>query len=227
MKVRASQVSRLMTSPNKDELSKGGKTYVEEIWLNDHFGYREVVQSKYMTNGNLSEAVAIDVLSELDKDFYFKNTTRINLGFLTGECDIDTGNKIIDIKCSWSIKTFFSAELTKDYEWQGRAYMYLFDREKFELAYVLLDADERTVLSEQQKVYWNYKRIDEDFEDNEELYNRYMQDTEQIKTNLVLSDKLPLQDRVKWFTIHRDMDKEQMMLKQIYKASEYYKTIKL
>jgi len=227
MKARASQVSRLMTSPNKGELSKGGKTYVEEIWLKDNFNYKEVVSSKYMSKGINQESKAIDMLSELDNEFYFKNIARIETELLTGECDIDTGSKVIDIKCPWSVKTFFSSELTRDYEWQGRAYMYLYNREVFELTYVLLDADEQTILNEQHKVYWNYKRLNEDFEENDDLYTRYLKDTKQVRSNIELGDRLSSKYRVKRFSIYRDTKKEEMMLNQLKKASDYYKTITL
>jgi hypothetical protein len=60
---------------------------------------------------------------------------------LTGECDILTNEKIIDIKTSWSLDTF--PELpedidSKEYEFQGRAYMMLYERHEFELVYCMV-----------------------------------------------------------------------------------------
>jgi hypothetical protein len=61
---------------------------------------------------------------------------------LTGECDIDTDGLVLDAKTSWSLETFPAtpeeAESKSNaslYEWQGRGYMMLYNRPKFELFY--------------------------------------------------------------------------------------------
>ena len=57
-------------------------------------------------------------------------TDRIKNDWITGECDIFTGDTVIDIKSSWSLTTFpllASMGENSGYEWQLRAYMMLWD----------------------------------------------------------------------------------------------------
>jgi hypothetical protein len=63
---------------------------------------------------------------------------------LTGECDIITDDTIIDIKTSWSLETFPatpSEAHDKDYEWQVRGYMMLYDRPKAEVVFCMVSTD--------------------------------------------------------------------------------------
>ena len=72
---------------------------------------------------------------------YLKNTERLSNIFITGECDINAEDKIIDIKTSWSLETFPPSPEdinNKDYEWQLRAYMWLYNKPKAELAYCMV-----------------------------------------------------------------------------------------
>ena len=71
-----------------------------------------------------------------------KNIERKTNEWLTGEADIVTPTKIIDIKSPWSLSTFPATSDSgrdKTYEWQGRAYMWLWDVPDFEIAYCLVN----------------------------------------------------------------------------------------
>jgi hypothetical protein len=73
---------------------------------------------------------------------YKKNEERVENEWLSGCCDIITETSIIDIKTSWSLDTFpatnYELKDLSDYEWQGRAYMWLYDMPSFELCYVMV-----------------------------------------------------------------------------------------
>ena len=87
---------------------------------------------------------------------YVKNAVRVENEYMTGECDIITDDLIIDIKSSWSLETFPATPSegdSSDYEWQGRAYMWLYDRPSFELIYTMYDTDD-TLLTD-----WDNKSI--------------------------------------------------------------------
>jgi hypothetical protein len=139
-----------MTDPKKesDLLSVGAKTYVECLAKQFVYGYDEIVTSKYMEKGITVEDDSIALYNEVFFTNYAKNTERRTNEWLTGEADIVSPGKVIDIKSSWSLSTFpVLANQGKDkgYEWQLRAYMMLWDVDAAELAYCLVDTPDDLV----------------------------------------------------------------------------------
>ncbi len=143
MKIRSSALGKIMTNPRskKETLSAGCKTYIKELVKEDLFGYKSTIDSKYLTKGIDMEDTSIDLYNEVHGTLYLKNTERLSNEFITGECDINAEDKIIDIKSSWSLETFPASPEdvnNKDYEWQLRAYMWLYNKPKAELAYCMV-----------------------------------------------------------------------------------------
>jgi len=143
MKIRSSALGKIMTNPRskKETLSAGCKTYIKELVKEDLFNYRSTIDSKYLTKGIDLEDTSIDLYNEVHNTLYLKNTERLENEFITGECDINAEDKIIDIKTSWSLETFPASPgdvSNKDYEWQLRAYMWLYNKPKAELAYCMV-----------------------------------------------------------------------------------------
>jgi len=158
-KFRASALSEIMTDPkSKDEvLSVGAKTAVMKLAKELVYGYDEQISSKYMEKGILVEDQAIALYNEVFFTNHQKNIARMSNLWITGECDIFTPEKIIDIKSSWSLATFpVTAEAGKDkgYEWQGRAYMWLWDVDQFEIAYCLVNTPDELIGYEQQDLHY-------------------------------------------------------------------------
>ncbi len=144
--IRASALSAIMTDgKGKDELSVGAKTYVAKMAKEFIYGYDERVSNKYMEKGLRVEDASIDLLNAVRLTSYAKNNERRWNDWITGEADIVDTDKIIDIKSSWCLTTFpVLADQGEDkgYEWQGRAYMMLWDKPKFEIAYCLVSTPE-------------------------------------------------------------------------------------
>jgi len=143
MKIRSSALGKIMTNPRKksEALSAGCKTYIKELVKEDLFGYKSTIDSKYLTKGIDLEDTSIDLYNEVHSTLYLKNTERLSNEFITGECDINAEDKIIDIKSSWSLETFPASPddvNNKDYEWQLRGYMMLYNKPKAELAYCMV-----------------------------------------------------------------------------------------
>lgn len=144
MKFRASQLGKLMTSSRTkgEALGQTAKTYIIEQAKQDFYGYRTQLMNKYVLKGLEQEQDSIDLLNGVRFQNYVKNEHRAENDYLTGCCDIITEDSIIDIKSSWSLETFpattFELNDLSQYEWQGRAYMYLYDRPRFELCYVMV-----------------------------------------------------------------------------------------
>tara|TARA_R110001592_G_scaffold54628_1_gene167061 strand:+ start:1480 stop:2118 length:639 start_codon:yes stop_codon:yes gene_type:complete len=143
MKIRSSALGKIMTNPRKktELLSATCKTYIKELVKEDLFGYKSTIDSKYLTKGIDMEDTSIDLYNEVHGTLYLKNTERLSNEFITGECDINAEDKIIDIKSSWSLETFPASPEdvnNKDYEWQLRGYMMLYNKPKAELAYCMV-----------------------------------------------------------------------------------------
>ena len=81
----------------------------------------------------------------LDMGFMLKNINPpVQNSYVIGSCDVELTDAIIDTKCSWNIKTLQSNidGICKDYEWQGRGYLMLYNKPKFILFYGLMDTPE-------------------------------------------------------------------------------------
>jgi len=158
-KFRAHCLAEIMTDPKgKDEvLSVGAKTAVLKMAKELVYGYDERISSKYMEKGIAVEDQAIELVNSVFFTNYKKNTERKSNDWITGECDIATPSKIIDIKSSWSLATFPAIpESGKDktYEWQGRAYMWLWDVDAFEVHYCLVNTPDELIGYEDQSLHY-------------------------------------------------------------------------
>ena len=143
MKFRASQLGKLMANDRSGKnMGQTAKGYIIQKAKEDFFEYRSELNNKYITKGLAQEQDSIDLLNLVRLEDYKKNDERVENEWLTGCCDIITETSIIDIKTSWSLDTFpatnYELKDLSDYEWQGRAYMWLYDMPSFELCYVMV-----------------------------------------------------------------------------------------
>lgn len=217
------------------ELSQGAKTYIKEVWLENEKGFREEIIDKKLRKGLQAEEDAINLISFVDGIMYVKNEKRITKNNLTGEADVVTlfqnmeldGNKIDakvidDTKCSWNPRTFMAADLTTGYEWQGRAYLYLYDADIFRLRHCLVDCPPDVYADEYKKFCWQHGIIDDTIPEYQELiaqFNRnYLYENSGLYTK---------KERVKTFSLVRDFELEEILLLSVKLGVEYYKTITL
>lgn len=157
-KFRASSLGLIMTEPKSKEekLSVGAKTYVECLAKQIVYGYDEEISSKYLEKGIAVEDAAIELYNSVFFTSHAKNTERKTNDWITGECDVLTPEKVIDIKSPWSLATFpatSAAGQDKGYEWQGRAYMWLWDRPEFEIAYCLVSTPDELIGYEREALH--------------------------------------------------------------------------
>lgn len=123
-------------------LSAGAKTFVEEKAKEFVYGFDFEVSTKEMEKGLIVEPDSIALLNEVSFNSYQKNTERRENDHIGGTPDIVDDERIVDVKSSWSLKTFPARpEDGEDsgYEWQLRGYMWLFDKPKATLTYCLVD----------------------------------------------------------------------------------------
>lgn len=141
-KTKKTDEDKAVLAPLKAKsLSAGAKTFVEAMAKEFVYGYQKKVSSKYLDKGILVEGASIELYNSVNFTECVKNTERRENEWLSGECDIVQPRRITDVKSSWSLDTFpaFSdAGRDTGYEWQGRAYMMLWEKPEFEVAYCLV-----------------------------------------------------------------------------------------
>ena len=132
----------MTASRTKSEvLSETTKSYIRAVAKQDFYGYNVELNNKYINKGKLQENDSIVLLNTVNFTSMVKNTERVNNEWLTGEADIVLDDQIIDIKTSWSLETFPATPeegINKDYEWQLRAYLFLYDKQYASLVYCMV-----------------------------------------------------------------------------------------
>jgi len=222
---RASQVGRLMTDPklNADKLAgklgQTAKSYIEEIWLNNNFGYKEEVMTDEMLKGLICEQDSMELVQQvLGGDFRVKNRKNFKNDYLTGTPDIVLTDSIEDLKTSFTVKTFFNSELNSLYYWQGQVYMELTGKKYFRLIYCLVNTPKEIILDLEKRVYYKFS-CDED-------NPHYKLWVEQIRKNHNF-DNIPAKNRIKVFEFVYNPEDIEKMYRKIDKAREYYKSLTL
>jgi hypothetical protein len=200
IRFRASSLADIMTEPKtKDEiLSKGAKTLIEAMAKEYIYGYHKTISGKEMEKGIVMEDCSIALYNDVFFTDYAKNTERKENDWISGECDIFTGSKIIDIKSSWSIPTFPATTATaaaqskeRGYDWQLRAYMWLWNVDESEVAYCMVSTPDELIGYEAPELHYvdhinpalrvtiaKYQRdhaLEEKIKEKVEAANHYMQ----------------------------------------------------
>lgn len=156
LKFRASSLADIMADGKGGGLSVGAKTHIQQLAKEFIYGYDKRITSKYMDKGIQVEDQSIELLNSVLFTDYKKNTERKENDWITGECDIFTGDMIYDIKSSWSLDTFpvlASQGENSTYEWQLRAYMWLWNVDKAAIAYCLVNTPEELIGYENTSIH--------------------------------------------------------------------------
>nr|MBS3723071.1 hypothetical protein [Delftia sp. PE138] len=147
-KERTDQEKALLEDLKLRTLSEGAKTYIRELVRQDIWGVDFNFSSKYTEKGKAVEAEGLALLNRVRGLALVKNTERRSDGQITGEADtVDLGPRRCghDLKCSWSLQTF--PAFVRDcedalYAWQMRGYMRLWDLDRWEVNYVMVNTPE-------------------------------------------------------------------------------------
>jgi hypothetical protein len=160
--IHPSSIGKIMTEPKPEAkkrgevLSEGAKTYLKLLAKQVTYNFQVEIDVKVMRKGIMCEQESIDLLNTVLFKRYTKNATRVETNLMSGECDILQPTYIRDIKTVWSLATFPAVQedaYDKDYEYQGRAYMHLYDRPKFYLDFCLVSTPEELCRYEQQELH--------------------------------------------------------------------------
>jgi hypothetical protein len=197
-KVRCSSLGKIFTNPRSkaESISETTKTYLEEWMVEQKFGIRKDIASRYLEKGLQMEDTAIQEYANLFKVDAVKNDEWFENDYITGTPDIILDNKIVDIKCSFSAFTFpmFDTELkNKAYEYQLQGYMYLTGKTEAEIAYFLLNSPESVILGEAKKILYT-----------EALGQEWLDIIVEEVREAHSYDDIDIKDRCKIFKVERD-----------------------
>jgi hypothetical protein len=216
MKVRCSQIGKIMTNPRKsgEVLSQTAKSYVEEIVLFEKYGIRKEFSSRYTDKGNEVEEQSIALVNDvLNYKFIYKNDDFFENEWVTGTPDVNTDEVLIDVKSSWDATTFpfFETEIpNKDYFYQLQGYMCLTGKQEAVLAYCLIDTPLEMVEDEIRRAHWKLHLIDENTELRNEVESKHK------------FGHIPKNRRVKYWFIQRDESVIEQIKERVELCREYY-----
>lgn len=201
----------------KPELSVGAKSYIRELWLENEFGVKKEINSKYLDKGLEVENASIELCKVLlEDDSLYKNDMYFENDYIKGTPDINTMKSLIDVKSSWSASTFpfFDTYLkNKLYEWQLKAYMYLVGKTESKLIYCLVRTPEHYIKTETMKTSW--KRLELDV----------TEETEQEVRDYFDISAIPLEKRIKVFDVNLTDADIAKIKDKVELAREYYNTL--
>lgn len=203
------------------ELGDTAKSHVQDLWLWHEKGYKKTIKSKYLDKGLYGEEEGLSLISELDNEFYVKNTERKNNGIFQGECDvfkkINSVKVVQDIKCSYDPSTFYADDIDYIWQFQGDVYMELWDADEFWIRKCLLDCPPHIYEKEKYYLKSEFNIIDEDVPEVRPLF-------EQLERNLIYSTNpnWTKEERVRTYKFQRDPKRFQLLMDKVPLAREYY-----
>jgi hypothetical protein len=220
MKVRCSQIGKIMTNPRTkgERLSQTTKSYILELAIQEKYGIHKEFWSRYTDKGNEVEPEAIKLTeSVLDVGFIYKNEEQFFNEWVTGKPDVNT-DVLIDVKSSWDAFTFFDKVIenelnNKDYYYQLQGYMWLTDKQEALLCYCLVDTPLQIVEDEIRREHWKQNLISESSDLREFVEDKHT------------FGHIPMEKRVKTHVVKRDDDVIEAIKTRIEECNEYYNEI--
>ena len=220
---RASGNGQLMVEPRSktETLSETTKTYLIGVMIDQVYHRRKDIMNKFVQKGLMVEEDAITLLSRVRKQFYKKNEDHLENDFVKGTPDlfdgetIKTATKIIDIKSSFDIFTFFKSKMdaiNKDYYWQIQTYLDLTGTTSGELVYCLVDTPDTIVEGQKRRFMWDAGIKGED-EFNHEAF--------EMIDKLSKYDDIPMTERIHTKVIERNQDDINRLHDRIIQCREY------
>ena len=215
IKFRCSSLGHLMTEPRSksEAISETTKTHLIDVYVSEVYGRKTEIFNKYISKGNQVEEDSITLFSRVNKEFFTKNEKHLSNDYIKGTPDlfqgasIDNADKIIDIKSSWDIFTYFRTrgkDMNKMYYWQLMGYIALTGAQSATLAYCLVDTPDTLLNDEKRKLHWKMGLIDDNHPD-------FIEACEEID-RLGKYNDIQLKDRV--YTIH--VERNESDINRIY-----------
>jgi len=192
-------------------------THLVDKYVSIKYGRETNIESKYTNKGLQVEEDSLTLYSRYKKTYFTKNEENLSNDWITGTPDV-IKERIIDIKSSWDIFTFFrtkSKPLNKHYYWQMQSYMALTGADTAVLAYCLTDTPDVILNDEKRRLLWKMGVIsDQDA--------TYLEACDKLDKLMTYSD-IPLEERVHEVEIKRDDRAIESIYKRVEECREYMK----
>lgn len=208
---------------NNPDLSMTAIKYMIKryAWEKYNKGSLSVVDNKSsIVKGNELEPMAIKCSEEMDGVKYDIPSDFKYNDYIFGKCDgIDNENgKIVDVKVSWAIHSFLPnhiSNLSTKYWYQAQGYMELYNLDKAEVKFVLLNTPEYLINKERVKYIEKYQigEIDSD---------KYEEEMEKLDLCYDYS-KIPKKRKIITFVVNRDKEAIKRVYLKIEKCRKWLK----
>lgn len=207
------ELSELIRKNDNPDLPEGLQKFLNECYIQHHYGRTKKLKNKYITKGLEVEKFSLD-LYEMQKNKLGRqlrqNEQRINNAWISGKPDIlKEDGTVIDLKSSWDLFTFFDSKekVNNTYYWQLQGYLALTDRKLAELAYCLIDTPLPLVHDEQRRLMWEMNAMTDNDPD-------YKLACEEIEFNHMYNDLEP-SERIHIHYIKRNDEDIQRIYKRV------------
>lgn len=206
---------------NNPELSVTAKKYLIKRYSWDKYNVGTIPineKASCLVKGNELEADAIKMLSKRDRTKYIRGEGFVKNDFIFGVCDIYSldRKKIVDIKVSWGIHSYlpnYISELSTKYWMQMQAYLELYNMDKGEVCWVLLNTPSFLLDREKTRFTEKYMTGEIDSEKFEEaMYN--------LDLNYDYS-KIPNKRKIITFVVNRDRGFIEKVYNKVEKCREW------
>ena len=189
LRIRCSSLSKIMgNGKGMFGLTDTATSYIKSLVKAEIYQYDIEINSKYLDKGNDCENGAIELYNDYNFTSHEKNKVHLHNEFISGTCDINAFNKVVDIKCPWSKETFPATKEEAEkgcnkagYEWQLRGYMWLYNKDEAELAYCLMDTPDYLIEYEPNKSIHEVSDLDDSLRITSIKFKRDTAKEEKIK----------------------------------------------
>lgn len=193
---------------HQPHLSETCKKYLSDVSVMVNRGRTKDVKSKYLKKGLHLEEDAITQYCLLPGNgFHKKNKERRFNDWIEGECDIAGDNFIVDTKVSWDIFTYNNIvandkSIDEHYNWQLDGYMWLWGKERAELAYCLLNTPKFLLEKEERKLLYDMFGSDANYACSSKTEKENFEDAlSDLRKNHIYDD-IPLEEKVRIFRVN-------------------------
>jgi hypothetical protein len=216
-------VEELIAKRDRDELPQGAITHLYDIYDSIMYGIKELTTSKHMDKGNLVEQDSLDLYQRwyamnVSKHFVGKNHQHYENAYAKGTPDVVMLDLVADVKSSWNRHTWRMASVTPEYYWQLQCYMWLTNTNIGHLAFALNDTPEELIQDEIRRQFYYRGIIDGESDKGIEI-------EQQIRRNMVFSDRIPWQNRIMVFPVQRNQAHIDMIVQRVEMCRAYLEVI--
>jgi hypothetical protein len=217
-----SELADLIEKRDADyEFGQTAKACIRNLWLKNEFGYEEPVVTNELLKGILCEDEAIGLVSRYVPGGYrVKNEDQFEDDWFTGTPDIVGDDFIEDVKCSWSLRTFFdTTALDPTYYAQGQVYMSLTGRSRCRVSHVLVETPVDIIEEERKRFYFRFNC--------DESHPEYIKISDKIDRMHGAIKRVPEEGRIKSFEFFRNDSYLDTLRLRVEQARRVYANLSL